>query len=104
MRRLALRAALLQDFQVVQENRWPVPNHVDDHEDHLFFLVRDLSEIEGRQVQLVVGLEHILEGWQRVHDVPIVVLRVLIHLHSGRTASHFAEFLLIVQVEESDWK
>ena len=100
MRGLTLRATLLQNFQVVKENRWSVPNHIHDHEDHLFFLVRDLSEIEGGQVQLIVGLEHVLEGGQRVHDVPVVVLRVLVYLHSGRTASHFAYFLSVVKVEE----
>ena len=66
-----------------------VSNHVYYHEDHLFFLVRDLREVESRQVQLVVRLKDVLKGWQGVHYMPVVVLTVLIYLHAGRTASHF---------------
>ena len=70
-----------------------VSNHVDYHEDHLLFLVRDLREVESRQVQLVVRLKNVLKRWQGVHYMPVVVLTVLIYLHAGRTASHFECFV-----------
>ena len=73
-----------------------MPYHVDDHEDHLLFLVRDLREVESRQVQLVVRLKDVLKRGQGVHYVPVVVLTVLIYLHAGRTASHFCMFSVFV--------
>ncbi len=64
-------------------------DHVDNHVDHLFFLVRDLVEVEGWQMQLVVALEDIFKGWQGVDNVPVVIMRMLIYFHSRRTAAHF---------------
>ena len=44
---LSLRASFLQDREGVGENLWPVPDHVDNHEDHLFFTMRNLIEAKG---------------------------------------------------------
>ena len=44
------------------ENLWPVADHVDNHEDHLFFTMRNLIEAKGRKMQLIVGLEDIFEN------------------------------------------
>ena len=60
---LPLRASLLQDCERVGENLGPVAYHVDNHEAHLLLAMRDLIEAEGGQVQLIVGLEDIFEGW-----------------------------------------
>lgn len=88
VRSLALRASLLENSKVVQENLGLLPDHVYDHEDHLLLLVRDLVKVKGGQVQFVVGLEHVFKGWQRVHNVPVVVLTVLVHFHPRCAATH----------------
>ena len=70
----------------MQENLWLLANHIDDHKDHLFFLVRDLLETKCGKVQLVIHLEYIFESWQSVYDVPVIHLRMLINLHARRAA------------------
>ena len=82
------------------ENLWPVADHVDNHEDHLFFTMRNLIEAKGRKMQLIVGLEDILEGWQCVYDVPVIFLRVLINFHPCRTTTHFVLLLLFLTYNE----
>ena len=82
------------------ENLWPVADHVDNHEDHLFFTMRNLIEAKSWQMQLIVGLEDIFEGWQRVNDVPVILLRMLINFHSRRTTTHFALLLLFLTYNE----
>ena len=44
---LSLWASFLQDRQRVGENLGPVPDHVDNHEDHLCFTMRNLMEAKG---------------------------------------------------------
>ena len=50
---------------------WLVPNHVDDHEHHLLLLVRQLDEVDLGQLELVVDLEHVLVGRERVDGVVV---------------------------------
>jgi len=74
VRRLALRASLLEYFQRVQKDRRLVTYHVHYHEDHLFFLMWYLIEVKSWQMKLIVALEDVFKGWQRVDDMPIVFM------------------------------
>ena len=86
---LALGATLLQNGQRMQENLRLLTDHIHYHEDHLLFLVGDLVEAEGGQVQFVVDLEDVFKRGQSVHYVPVINLRMLIDLHSRCAAAHF---------------
>ena len=90
----------MQDCERVGENLGPVSDHVDNHEDHLFFAMRNLIEAKSWQMQLIVGLEDIFEGWQSVYDVPVVFLRMLINFHPRCTAAHFVLLLLFLTYNE----
>ena len=74
MRGLPLGAALLQNDKGLEEDGRLGPDHVDDLVDHLLLLVGQLVEAEGRQVQLVVRLEDIVEARQRVHDMEVTAV------------------------------
>ena len=82
------------------ENLGSVSDHVDDHEDHLLLAMRDLIEAKGGEMQLIVGLEDIFEGWQSIYDVPVVFLRMLINFHPRCTAAHFVLLLLFLTYNE----
>ena len=65
-----------------------VADHVDYHEHHLLLLVRQLDKVHLWQLQLVVDLENILVGRQRVDCMVVGDRCVLVHLHSGCTTAH----------------
>ena len=88
MRGLSLGASVLENLEVMNENMWLVPDHVNDHVDHLLFLMRNLVEVERRQVELVVGLKDIFKSWQCVDDMPVIVLTVFIDFHTRCAAAH----------------
>jgi len=77
----------------MNENVRFVPDHVDDHVNHLFLLVRNLIEIEGRQVKFIIGLKDVFERRKRVDDMPVIVLAVFINFHTRRAATH--DFFLL---------
>ena len=65
-----------------------MPNHVNNHEDHLLLFVRQLDEVHLRQLELVVHLEYVLISGQCIHSVVIRNRGVLIHLHSCCATAH----------------
>ena len=89
MRCLPLGTPFLQNLERMQEYLWLVPDHVHYHEDHLLLLVRYLIEAKCWKMQLVVALKDVFKGRQSVHNMPIVVLRVLVHLHTRCAAAHY---------------
>ena len=48
-----------------------VTNHVNYHENHLFLLVGELDEVNLRQLELIVNLEHVFVSRKRVDCVVV---------------------------------
>ena len=57
----------------------------------------NLIETEGWQVELIVNLEYILEGWQCIDNMPVVDLRMLVNFHASGAATHY-KFIFLIEL------